>query len=1467
MPSSTKPHSDSSFYTVAIGASAGGLEPLREILAAIPSNSNMAFIVVMHLDPNHKSLLPDIISKSTALKVSKISRSTKLKPNTVYVLPSDKSVDIQGGKLKLVSQKDTERHHLIDAAFEVLAHDQLDRAVGVILSGAGSDGAKGLAAIKERGGITFAQSEKTAEYPSMPEAASETGVDFVYSPQQIAKELIRLSIKAEDTEALSGFESNQEVIPEIFKILKRQTGIDFSSYKKSTVMRRLQKRMLLNKHSDLSSYLKLLQKDTAEVERLKEDLLINVTHFFRDRQQLYTLQRRVFPELFKKRTSKNVSIWVPGCASGEEAYTLAMMVSEYLQASKLELKVKIYGTDVNSSVVQKAQKAQYDASVAQHVPPQYLKKYFTKSGANYRINKEIRELCEFSRHDLAKKPPYKDIDLISCRNVFIYFNPDLQSTVLGNFRTALRPNGYIMLGKAEDIARSHKYLQPVEPKKKIFANRTNTTVLDRAPKTDSPFGRASNKSSDRLAGAQELLEDSERQKKVEKLREALATTQEYTDNLIGELDIVIEELQATNEELVTGNEELQTTNEELETAQEELRATNDELSLLHAQAAEARDFTEAMIETVRHPLLVLDRNFKIIKANKAFIQKFNLKSSSVKGELLTKLPGSKWSPGALTKLLKSILADEKIVEDFEWEQSIEKIGMRQMLLNARLLEQGPNSDPSILIAIEDVTERKLAEEVSASQRAEAKLNTLLMQAPAAIAVIGGPKRTYQMVNELYCQVFNRSSRQLIGKTVDQAFPELEDKTVIKILNDVFDTGQPFYAEEYPASFRRGKGKSLETGYFKFVIQPIKTSDGSVSDVMVHAVEVTEQVEYRDKLAKSEDQFRVFANHIQNLAWMAEPDGWIYWYNQQWYDYTGTDLEKMKGWGWQEVHHPDHIDRVTSFVKKAWKKGDTWELTFPLKGADGVYRWFLTRAYAVKNDNGEVVRWIGTNTNIDERVKAEEELEEQQSRYKSIFNSTSDALMIFDYDGNLVEVNPAGHEMHGYKYGEMVGMHGTKIVHSSDHPKFIDFINTVKAGKRFTVQGKHLKKSGDTIDIEVVGSGFQYKGKPHLLAMVRDLTDRKKAEEAIKKSESSFKLYAEAMPQMAFIADAEGNITYYNRRWYEYIEGVEGTEGWGWSKQPVHHPDDLDRTIARWTHSLKTGEPYEIEYRLRRHDGVYRWHLGRALPIRNSEGKIEQWLGTNTDIEEIKQQQVMEQRVELLAEQRNALLRINKTKDEFIGLASHQLRTPATAVKQYVGLVIDEFAGELNPRQREYLQIAHESNERQLAIINDLLKTAQLDSAKYQLNKKTCDIVKVVQQAIDDTKSLFDFRNQKITFSTGKKSMMVPIDHTEMMLALVNLLENASKYSHHDKEIKVDVRLNKKIVEVVIEDKGVGIDKNDQKRIFDKLTRVNNELSDTVTGTGLGLYWVKQIVEMHKGSIKLESELGKGSTFTVRLPNE
>ncbi len=453
-PSASKP-----FPIVGIGASAGGLEAFTAFLKALPADTGMAFVLIQHMDPTHESMLNRLLAKDTAMDVTQIVDGMDVEPNRVYVIAPNTEATIRGGLLKLmIRPTGSIRHTPIDTFLCSLAEDQKTKAIGIILSGIGSDGTKGLQAIKAEGGITFAQDEASAKYPAMPLTAVAAGcVDLVLPPERLARELARLirhpylEIAAEAVAPETSPVENGG-LRKIFRLLRTATGVDFANYKQTTVRRRIARRMLVRRCDTLPDYAKYVGEHPDEVKALFEDALIHVTGLFRDPGAFEYLKTSVFPQIFSLlEPGEPVRIWVPGCSRGEEVHSIAMALSEFLGDSAAQTRIQIFATDISDKDIQKARAAVYSESLTADLSREQLRRFFTKIEGGYQIIKELRELCVFARHDVTRDPPFSRMDLISCRNLLIYFTTPLQRKVLGYFHYALKPTGFLLLGKSESV--------------------------------------------------------------------------------------------------------------------------------------------------------------------------------------------------------------------------------------------------------------------------------------------------------------------------------------------------------------------------------------------------------------------------------------------------------------------------------------------------------------------------------------------------------------------------------------------------------------------------------------------------------------------------------------------------------------------------------------------------------------------------------------------------------------------------------------------------------------------------------------------------------------------------------------------------------------------------------------------------------------------------------------------------------
>jgi len=980
-------HTKASFPIIGIGASAGGLEAFELFFKTMPAESGMAFVLVPHLDPGHASMLSEILQRITTMPVHEAQDQIPIQPNHVYIIPPGKDMSIFHGALNLSVPELARGLRLpIDSFFRSLAEDQGERAICVILSGSGSDGTLGLRAIHGAGGVVFVQEPATAKYEGMPTSAVMSGLaTYVLPVEKITGQLVAYVKTIIDTgiPPAPPVPNALSAMRRIMMLLRTKTGNDFSQYKQSTILRRIERRMVVHNVKDMETYARFLQENPAEVHILFKELLINVTSFFRDKEAFEALNKEAIPRIFKDKPENYIfRIWVPGCASGEEAYSIAMLFSEYMDEIKQEFKIQIYATDIDDDSIVTARAGKYPANIVIDVSPERLRRFFTKEESGFRIKKEIREQVIFAIQNVIKDPPFTKMDLISCRNLLIYLDADLQNRVIPAFHYALNPEGVLFLSPSEGIGNFTDLFGPLDKKWKVYGvkpsllsarklvaqryawtggqpgketavvagkkEKTNFSELSKrvllqsfAPPsviTDEKGnimyvhgdtgkylqpaqGHLSTNVIDmareglqldlRLAiqnaitqkrflvikdlpvrtnggthgvdltvrpladpeANRELLlisfqdsvlktpEKSARKKRVtakgeikhvEELEQDLAYTKENLQAMIGEMQAANEELKSTNEELQSTNEELQSTNEELETSKEELQSVNEEIgtvnselqakieqltdiqndmknllentniatiflddrlvirrftreatkvyrladsdtgrplgdirsltpdvdlipetaavlssliprerqvrtmdnewylvriipyrtvenviggvvltfsniTALKASEAElrvARDYAhyaQSIVDTVREPLLVLNGKFEVILASRAFYDTFGVTPEATQGQVLYTLGNRQWDIPILHELLETVLPENTSFENFEIEHVFPGIGQRIMLLNARRIPGEAGTTQLILLAIEDITERKQAEELLFKKNEEVRL--------------------------------------------------------------------------------------------------------------------------------------------------------------------------------------------------------------------------------------------------------------------------------------------------------------------------------------------------------------------------------------------------------------------------------------------------------------------------------------------------------------------------------------------------------------------------------------------------------------------------------------------------------------------------------------------------------------------------------------------------------------------------
>ena len=511
-----KPASNKSFYVVGIGASAGGLDALERFFGNMREDSGMAFIVVSHLDPNHVSIMPELIQKSTKMKLFQATDGMTVEPNHVYVVPANRDLAILHGVIQLIEPLAAHGFRFpIDFFFKSLSADFREKAICIILSGMASDGTLGLKAIKNELGMVMVQDPHSAKFDSMPNSAIKTGLaDYILSPEEMPEQLINYTSQKvrgllPDKIIVGG--KIPDAIQKIYILLRTHTGHDFSLYKQNTIFRRLERRMNIAQLNNLQEYTRLLQENPAEIELLLNELLIGVTNFFRDPESFEKLKMLLFELVKSKPENGHIRIWVAGCSTGEEAYSVAILLRECMDEAKKYLNVQIFATDIDSIAIDRARMGSY-TGIEPDVSKERLKQYFITTDNHYQIRKEIREMIVFAPQSVIKDPPFTKLDLITCRNLLIYFNSELQKKIIPIFHYSLLQNGILFLGSSETISVFVDLFTMIDKKWKFYKRRD--TIYSSQPFIEFPIMPAIKKASETIIKKTEMKNITQQAEKI-----------------------------------------------------------------------------------------------------------------------------------------------------------------------------------------------------------------------------------------------------------------------------------------------------------------------------------------------------------------------------------------------------------------------------------------------------------------------------------------------------------------------------------------------------------------------------------------------------------------------------------------------------------------------------------------------------------------------------------------------------------------------------------------------------------------------------------------------------------------------------------------------------------------------------------------------------------------------------------------
>jgi two-component system CheB/CheR fusion protein len=986
------------FPVVGIGASAGGLDAFKKLLRAIPENSGMAYVLVQHLDPTHESLLPEILQKVTSIPVLEVSDDIKVQPNNIYVIPSNKMMVANDGVLELTTRPEKTksiRNLPIDLFFTSLAEVHQTHAIGVVLSGTASDGTLGLKSIKDHGGITFAQDEESAAYEGMPNSAVQAGVvDFVLPPEKIPEKLLELTkiITTSD-----GIEQNlpledEEVFKQIISLLRIRKGTDFTYYKQTTIRRRILRRMALNKNDEPVAYLKYLRENKTEQDVLYQDLLIPVTSFFRDSKTFDNLFETVFPLIVKNKSAgETIRVWVAGCSTGEEAYSIAICFREFLGDHPMTAsgeRVQIFATDISEPAIAKARMGIYTKIELASVPLQRLKEFFTKTNGSYQVNKQVRDMCVFATHNFLKDPPFGKIDFISCRNVLIYMEPYLQKKALTTFHYALNPKGSLLLGKSETISSVPDLFAPSAKNDKLFSRkdvpgRFMHIASQRSEKSLAEINTGSNyenKRTDFQKTADDIILSKYTPAGVV-INEAMdivhfrGSTGNYLEPSPGKASLNL--LKMAKQGLVFELRNI------LHKAKKDNAPVIKENIPLIINGSPQKITIEAMpLPNVIEPhYLILFHNYasplpaKPGPSIKRTKEEKVLRIQQLEQELLQ-----------TREDMRSITEDQEAANE-ELQSANEELlsGSEELQsLNEELetsKEELQSTNEELTVVNEEMI--GLNEQVTAARDyAEA----IIINIREPLLVLDKNLRIKTANNSFY-KTFRVNEHETEGVLIYEIGNKQWNIPALRtLLEKILPEKSMLNDFEVTHTF-----SIIGERVMLLNAREVINNKSSEKLILLSIEDITERVLAGKKIEESEKQFRQMAELMPQKVWTADAGGNKNYFNQKWFDYTGLSFEELKDWGWARIIHPDDWEKTKRQWQESIDTGKDYEMENRLLRKDGKYLWHLTRAIALKDDDGKIKIWLGSKTEIQEQREQKQELEKAVQERTSELQKTNEEL--------------------------------------------------------------------------------------------------------------------------------------------------------------------------------------------------------------------------------------------------------------------------------------------------------------------------------------------------------------------------------------------------------------------------------------------------------------------------------------------
>lgn len=1073
---STSPDLAQPSHYVGIGASAGGLEAIEAFIQNMPANSGLAFILIQHLSPDYKSLMAELLSKRTRMAVHRAENGMQVRADCIYLLPPKKSLTIFHGKL-ILSDPERSRAGIflpIDIFLRSLADDQGEKAIGIILSGTGSDGMRGVRAIKESGGMVMVQDEATAKFDGMPRSAISTGLaDFILPPEEMPRQLLTFVKHPEQTRSARSetILTDEDGLTRIFALLRDRHKIDFTYYKPSTVVRRVERRMTVNHINELHDYVKYLESYPRELTILYRELLIGVTSFFRDPEAFDCLAGEHLPALLERLETPLVRFWAAGCSTGEEAYTLAMICRECIEKTGKKLDIKIFATDVDNDAVLQAGNGIYPESIAADLAPHYLSRYFVRRDDSYQIARSIREMVVFAQHNLIKDPPFTNIDLITCRNLLIYLQPVLQRKVLDYFNFSLNSKGLLFLGHSETIGEMVDYFDPLNHKWKIYRSKGKS----REPGPELEISKA-RFSSGRLLrphflGPQKAMRYHEEERILDRLLDALA--EDYVP-----LTMVV--------------------NDQLEL----LHVLGDAAGILRYPSGRVvNDISRIAVKELSIPLSTgIQKAFKRQEEIRYTNVRVRQKDATRILDMRIKPFRQKKGQGPLAAVFveNAERFNGRAADHDTTAYDVDKEAAQRIQDLEQELQFTRENLQATIEELETSNEELQAtnEELLASNEELQSTNEELQSVNEELHTVNTEhQRKIMELTELNNDIRNLMESTGVGTLfldenleIRKFTPEISKlfkigegdigRPISHLTHHIEDVDLRHLVEGAQAGNQRLEKEIRTTGgsWFLMRLMPYRIGSESYSGLVMAFIDIDElkksQISLRasqNALNESESKFRLLAENIQDVFWMRTPeiDKTIY---------VSPAYEKIWGRNIQELYeaphafiqaiHPDDRRRVSGQL--AGHAQGVWDLEYRIVKPDDAVGWVHDRGFPIYDSRGRLAMMCGFASDITERKTREVMCLDSVSRFKATFENASVGIALIDNQGYAVESNPSLKAMLGYSGEELQRIPFQNRTHPDDRGAEQVLNREIAAGTRdfYQLRKRLVGKNGDPLRVNL-----------------------------------------------------------------------------------------------------------------------------------------------------------------------------------------------------------------------------------------------------------------------------------------------------------------------------------------------------------------------------------------------------------------